>query len=158
MPVGFSVSDTTLFHLHSGFGTGPGPGPTNTLAQPLVHQVAVWWHATESYPFICGGVLTAKRAAGGEVKSPVTGTIGVPEVCEKVCMFMGDAVFLEDILRIIGVYPRGKDGTSGQQRGCELAEITNVTNMAGAWPTSSQVRQIGVSFGNRKRQVSRCVK
>ena len=54
-------------------------------------------------------------------------------MCEKVCVFMGDAVFLEGILRIIGVHPRGKEGTSGQQRGCELAEITNVTNMAGAW-------------------------
>ena len=46
-----------------------------------------------------------------------------------------------DVLRIIGDIPaekmtRTRIRQSGQQRRCELAEITNVTHMAGAWPTS----------------------
>ena len=137
---------------HSGSIRGPGPSSPPTFAQlPLStsrrpcstpRSLALWRHFGsknadgEVDEFV---VLSDRRPGQSESRS-----------CARKCVRLwGRGGVLgngrRSTLRIIGgSIPAEKMGRFQiRQPRCELAEITNVTHMAGAWPTSSRVRQIG---------------
>ncbi|KAH8993371.1 hypothetical protein EDB92DRAFT_397197 [Lactarius akahatsu] len=119
VPVGFRVypSHSTLIWTRSLTHLGSATCQCKLLSL---------WYAPGSCPYV--GCCLSDR---------VTGTTRVPELPGKFLRVYGVPGDRGGILRIARGHtsPR-KDGTVSDKAttGCELAEITNVTRMAGAWP------------------------